>query len=199
MTRAVTESDAVAKLRSLMPTDADINTFTIHEVALNKDIAVTLGKEYRLRTGMYTADYTYARNVFKYEDLHVCGFPTIRIQYEWEVRNGVSEYTLPARYECCAIVWDTQDAALTINGHSAESSTQQQGDGVRAVFLSDIEPERTYTIVLTPTDTEESRETTWTVTGAQLTAGHYYVVQCNGKYEQAAHLFALDDMEQGTL
>lgn len=199
MTRAVQTTDAQAHLCSLMPSDADFNGLKIYEVATQQELSINLGASYRLRTGQYAIDYKYERALFKYDDVHLSGFPVLRIRHEWEIVNGISEYTLPARYECCAIVWDGREAALEINAQSTEPNIQQQTGDIKAVFLTDIDAEQTYTFTLTPSNTDEYRTTTWEVTGAKLTAGHYYVLQCNNKYQQSAHLIAFDDMEQGEL
>ena len=199
MTRAVQTTDAVAHLRTLMPTDADLRGLKMREVETDQDVTFNIGETYRLRTGVYTIDWQYIRNVFKYDDLHVCGFPTIRIQHQFEIVNGQTEYQLPARYECCAVVWDNSEAVLTINTHELTANVASQTGDTKAVFLSDIDAEQTYTFTLTPVDTETYRTTTWQVTGAQLTSGHYYVLNCNSKYQQAGMLFDLADMEQGTL
>ena len=203
MTRAVSTSEALAHIRSLLPTDADLNAsgLTMTEKNNGQSVNISVGKTYTLRTGDYSINYTYDRSVFRYDNLHVSGWAQFKIEYEWTITPEQQQYILPAEYTCLAIVWDLNEAALTINGQdlTANIATQTNEDGVRAVFISDIEDEQQYTFTLTPTDTETFKTTTYTVTGADLQIGHYYRLEPQQAKGQFSHSVLFEDMEQGTL
>lgn len=203
MTRAVSTSDALRHIRSLLPTDDELNAqgITMTELSNGQSVNISVGKTYTLRTGEYSINYVYDRSVFRYDNLHVSGWAQFKIDYRWTITPEQQQYTLPAEYTCLAIVWDLDEASLTINGQdlTANIATQTNDDGVRAVFLLDIEDEQQYTFTLTPTDTETFKTTTYTVTGADLQIGHYYRLEPQQAKGQFSHSVLFEDMEQGTL
>lgn len=199
MTRGVTADAALAHIRSLLPTDAELNKtgIDIYRTGSTDAINVSVGKTYTLYTGGYWTDWQYKRSGFKHDTYLLLAYPCFVIQTEWEITPEVEQYTLPAVYTCSALVWDNTEAQLELNG-SVVSTMPQSDDGLCAAFLTDLTAGAELTLRLLPVNTEEFAECSCTITAEQLVEGHYYRLSCKAAKGQFSHTLQFDDFVEGT-
>lgn len=200
MTRAVAGDDVQQRISALLPTDAELNQaeIKIKRLADNVTLDARLGQTQTLKVGGYSCTFRWEPSGLTKAGGIIQREPSFDINASFEVMPDVTQYTLPAVFDCAALAWDNTLFELWKDGVSMDDLYTPEGD-VSVIFIRDLEPMLPLRFILKPKDADNYTEMALALTTQIVEYGRYYLLRCPSSNAEGQTGVTFADFMAGTL